>query len=86
MAQVIADGLLICADCLQAIANDDYTGLDYHYSPEEADEREARIRAGIAGLGGYAVAGEEYGFSWQGCDCCGSDLGGDKWTCSVLGE
>ena len=86
MARIIADDLLVCGDCLQAIANDDYTGLDYHYSPEEAKQREAEIRAGIESLGGYAVVGEAAGFHWRGCDCCGSDLGGDKWECSVLGS
>lgn len=84
MAQVISDGLLICGDCVQAIANGDYTELDYYYSPEGAESREKKIRAGIAAMGGYPVVGDEYGFTWRGCDCCGSDLGGDKWECSVL--
>ena len=84
--KVIADDLLICGDCIQAIANDDYSGLDYYYGPEEAEKRMKAIQEGIANLGGYPVVGEEYGFSWQGCDCCGSNLGGDKHYCCVLSE
>jgi len=82
---VIADDLLACDDCVQAIANDDYSGLDYCLSPDEAEAREAQIRAGIAGLGGYAVVGDEYGFTWSACDVCGSDKGGTRHTIAVLG-
>ena len=85
MAHLIADDLLVCTDCTMAIANDDYTGLDYHYGPAESERREAEIRAGIASMGGYPVIGDEYGFSWRPCDCCGTELGGDRHECAVLG-
>ena len=65
-----------CIDCADAIANYDFTGLDYHYSEREARERMAEI---LAGMDGRALSiGEECGFSWRACDCCGSRLGGDR--------
>ena len=42
----------ICGDCVQAIANDDYTALDYYYSEEEANERMEAIQKGIRSLSG----------------------------------
>jgi hypothetical protein len=33
-------------------------------------------REGIANLS--SDSDSEYSFSWRGCDCCGSDLGGDR--------
>lgn len=83
MAQVL-DTIMVCEDCVQAIANDDYSGLDYHYSEPESTQRMEAIQAGIAGLGGYAVIGDEAGFSHRGCGCCGSNLGGNRHECSVL--
>lgn len=75
---VVADGLLACIDCTIAIANDDYSGMD--------DTTEARVRAGLARLAkrGYPVIGDEYGFTWHGCDCCHDGLGGDKHEFALL--
>ena len=69
MAQVIEDGLLACEDCAVAIANGDFTGMD--------DKTEARVKAGLEQLStrGYAVTGEDCGFTWRGCDCCGASFG-----------
>jgi hypothetical protein len=67
----------VCGDCLIAIANDDYTGMD--------DETEARVKDGIAAVKGYWVAGnEEHGFSWQPCECCKSHLAGDRYEASII--
>lgn len=30
--------------------------------------------------------GEDLGFSWSGCDCCGSNLGGDKFAVAAWNE
>lgn len=72
----------VCVDCLMAIANDDYSGLDYYYDEAEAETRMAEIKEGIWSLseeGKYHLAvGDDEGFSWSGCDCCGSDLGGER--------
>ena len=58
-----------CVDCVVAIANDDYTGMD--------NEREAEVRAALE-KHEYAYGGEELGFSWAPCGVCGSRLGGDR--------
>lgn len=72
----------VCVDCLMAIANDDYSGLDYHYDEAKAEKRMEEIQTGIWSLsdeGKYHLAvGEDEGFSWSGCDCCGSGLGGER--------
>jgi Holliday junction resolvase-like predicted endonuclease len=57
-----------CIDCVMAIANDDYTGME--------DAREAEVRAGLE-QAGYLIVGDEVGFTWGRCDVCGSG-GGDK--------
>lgn len=85
MAKVITEKLMFCQDCMIAAVNDDYTGLDYHYDKEEADEREKAIRAGLANLGGYAVMGHEHDeFSRRPCDCCGMQLHGERWEFNVI--
>lgn len=43
--------LWLCDDCTQAAVNGDLTSLDYHYSPDEADERLAEIQHGLERLG-----------------------------------
>jgi len=73
-----------CEDCVQAIANDDYSGLDYHYSPEESEQRMKDIRAGIEAAGGYLVIGEDEGFKHAGCDVCGLGLAGNKHTVNII--
>lgn len=63
----------VCSACVNAIASDCFDGL--------TDKEEAIIRQGIHrwSLKGYWLAiGNDLGFTWQSCDCCGSTLGGDK--------
>ena len=43
--------VLLCPECTQAAVNDDYTSLDYHYSPEEAEVKMRIIQFGLARLG-----------------------------------
>ena len=73
---------LVCTDCLLAIANDDYTGLDYFsHSPAAAAEREREIRAGIAALaadGNLTPADYSEDFSRTPCECCSEDLHGER--------
>jgi len=77
---VIYDDLLACQDCVTAIANDDYSGMD--------DRQEAKTRRGIESWSkkGYLVVGDEVGFTRDGCDICDDNLAGDKHTVSLLGE
>jgi hypothetical protein len=74
------DVLRVCSDCVVAIANDDFTGMD--------DTTERRVRAGIRCIalrtGGQLVAGgEALGFSWRECECCGA-LAGERYSVAVL--
>lgn len=87
MAKVIDTGWC-CEDCVQAIANDEYSGLDYHYSEPEATERMEAIKAGIAAYApGYLVIGDDHDeFSTRRCDVCGEHLAGSRHAFSVLGD
>lgn len=76
---------VVCSDCIQAIANDDYTGLDYYDEPKAAERREKEIRAGLAALGPNVVtSGEFEEFSSDECDCCGTHLAGERHGIAVL--
>ncbi len=72
--------LTICGDCTQAIANDDYTGLDNN--PDTARARRAAIRDGILGWNeeGYtlSVDATTAGFESTPCDCCNDWRAGDR--------
>jgi len=52
-----------CEDCVQAIANDEYSGMD--------DEQEAATRAGLERIGQYLIVGEEQREVWAACCVCG---------------
>jgi hypothetical protein len=67
-----------CIDCTLAIANGDTDTL--------SDKRAAEVWASIEAVDGYLVIGDEIGFSWQGCDVCGSHLGGDMHAVGYLKE
>jgi hypothetical protein len=87
MATLI-DELSVCGDCIDAIANDDFTALDYHYSGEESAKRMRQIKRGITYLStlGQLCAGDlESEFSTAPCDCCGSRLAGERHAVTVLG-
>ena len=79
--EVIKGGLL-CEDCVLAIANDDFSGLDYAYDdPEDSAARQEEIMDGITAIhraGMVPVVGEDVGFSCSGCDCCGSGDAGNR--------
>lgn len=63
----------ICADCLIALANDDYSGMD--------DDQENATRDGLAGLSNeYDLIpdGAEYRFANRRCECCNA-LPGDRY-------
>ncbi len=84
MAHVIEDDLEACTDCLMAIANGDYSGMD--------DATEKRVRAAIdewSKRGTLVPSGgedDEEHFSWQSCDVCDSHLGGNRSKVALLGD
>ena len=64
--------LAACSDCLMAIANGDFSGMD--------DETEARVRAGMA-RHGWLIAGDSERsaeFSTIPCDVCGDRFHGSR--------
>lgn len=84
--QVVQDDIWLCVDCMLVACNGDVTGID-------SDERIAEVYAGLDKLGPRLVPDfdSETGnghleFSWNGCDCCGSRLGGELHRFAVLGE
>ena len=82
------DTLAFCADCTMVAVNGDYTGLDYHYSEEDAEKRKQEIDNGLAVLGAvyYDDNRESDEFSTRKCDCCGTHLAGRRDYFIVLGE
>ena len=87
--KVKIENLAFCTDCTMVAANGDYTGLDYHYSEDEAEKREQEITAGLTALGShvcYDCRQEPDEFSTRRCDCCGSNLAGKRDYFIVLGE
>ena len=70
----------VCDDCIMAIANDDYSGLDYYLSEDESLQRMEQIKQGMAALGQNIVCmnDEPDEFSVVSCDCCGDHLAGRR--------
>jgi hypothetical protein len=89
MAHVLNDNFMVCTECLMVIANDDYSMLDYYYSPEDAEKRAEEIREGMVSIVGYIVPGDnefDEEFSKEPCECCGELLAGTRHHCIVLGD
>lgn len=87
--KVKIENLAFCTYCTMVAVNGDYTGLDYHYSADEAEKRAQEIDAGLAALGGhvcYDGSKDLDEFSARRCDCCGTHLAGRRDYFVVLGE
>lgn len=85
------DNLQFCPDCCIAAVNGDFSGLDYHYAPLQADRRMAEICEGLDRFGPALVPAfdHEHGdghdeFSHAPCDCCGTGLAGARWRFATL--
>jgi hypothetical protein len=78
MARIIEDGLVACDDCMSAIEDGDYTGMN--------DNTARVVRAGYVALfkRGYATTGDDLGFMWRACDCCKRATGGNRHELSLL--
>ena len=81
--QVIAE-ISVCVDCLIMIANGDVSGIDN-------EDRIAEVIAGMDRLttdGAHLVAGDsdDGNFRWTPCECCGSELGGDRHAAVLLSD
>lgn len=90
MTEIVQDNLQLCDDCLFAAVNDDYSGLDYSYKPEDAEQRKLAIQEGLNELGWLVPNYDsETGdgikeFSSHACDCCGTHLAGQRHRFAVL--
>ena len=75
---VAFEGLVSCDDCAVGMANGDFSGM--------SDSVETAVKAGLSRLGktGYAVLGNETGFSKFPCDCCLSRKHGNRHDFSLL--
>lgn len=85
--KIIDDDYMVCGDCIHAIKNDDFSTLDYYYTPESAEVRMARINQGISDAGGSIVTGDadrNDEFSRRACDCCGNPYRGRRYHCRVI--
>lgn len=80
MQQITFEGYA-CKDCMIAIANNDYSGMD----SEVCRSVDKSIRY-LEQKYGYPIIGDNLGFMHCGCDCCGSKLHGDKYELRTLGE
>jgi hypothetical protein len=89
MATIINDSFMVCTDCLGFIADDDLTGLDYHYSKMESKQRIHEITIGAANADGVISVGnsrKDNEFSRSPCECCQSILAGSRHHCVVVGS
>jgi len=90
--QIIRDEIQLCADCMIAAVNGDFTGLDYHYGASKAAERMEAITVGLDKLGPHLVpafdseTGKGYSeFSSARCECCETKLAGSRHEFAILG-
>lgn len=87
-----ADKYEVCSICLSAIANGDFTPIDYSYNGADADAKEKAVREGMEELtedGGYLTVGDgkkTNDHSVYPCQCCGSKLHGERYEAIVIRE
>jgi len=81
-AEVVNGRFMVCVDCAMFIANDDLSRLDYHFLPDEAEQREIAIRNSVQhqiNQGNHIVmrnSDDDIEFSKSPCDCCADHLHG----------
>lgn len=78
--------LMICADCFTAEAGDT-SSFDYWYNPGESEQRLAEVQSALDALPGLRHLGdseEAEEFSTRSCDCCGSDLAGQRYPLTTV--
>ena len=64
----------VCVDCLMAIVNDDYTGID-------DEQRYQEVKQGVERFGNHAyIDGHDDEFNVNPCACCGTPLAGQRFA------
>ena len=88
MVDIVNDEYMVCTDCIMAIANDDYSGLNYYLDSQDSiEKRIAEIQNGMRAAGGTICPGDldrNEEFSTRACDCCGCTLAALRHHCVVL--
>jgi hypothetical protein len=84
--KVVVSDVYLCADCLIYACNGDLSGIE---SPERAAEVEKAVNDMGPHLSADFDSETQEGileFSWRGCDCCPSKLGGSLHRFAIMGE
>lgn len=80
MTEYDATELSVCSDCIQLLANGEIN--DGEDTAEKCAAGQARVWGDdvthLVPGGGSEDDDGDRGFSWQSCDGCGSNLGGDR--------
>jgi hypothetical protein len=85
--EVHNDSFMVCGDCLMAIVNGDFTGLDHYLDEPVATIRMEHIKQSIQDTEGHIVLGnseEDLEFSPSPCDCCRERSAGSRHHCVTL--
>ena len=75
--------LSICTDCLMLLANGEVLDGNGDDITEAHSVKMARLFDDEEITLGSLDGEEELGFSWHGCDGCGSTLGGDRYAATA---
>ena len=70
----------VCESCGPAISNDDWTHLDFHFPPDEADKELSRLHAWLDLVGWLFLVGPYDGGGYWDCDCCDATTIGAAWV------
>jgi len=88
--EIVNERFMVCVDCAMFIANDDLSGLDYHFLSDESEQREIAIRNGVQyqnDQDNHIVMGnsdDDIEFSKSPCNCCGDHLHGYRYHAVLL--
>lgn len=83
MSKFTHTSVKVCGDCQMPIAYGDFTGLDFYYDSERAEERMEEIEIGMDNLAkeiGFLSMGEGFDdFSTDTCACCDTREAGPRY-------
>lgn len=87
--RTVKDNVWLCVDCMLAAVNDDYSGLDYSYSQEDASELLTRMQEGWQLLGTWSgnglVKASAERETRMTCACCRRNECGTFYEFNLLG-
>lgn len=71
--------LMACVDCGFLLANGEPENPEPEWSPEAIEARWPHAEWHLVN----GDSDDDQSFSWQPCDCCGSELGGERMAVSA---